>query len=387
MLKNPKEITRSLTQLYNAYKYYNNLSEEGNFEQVDTNRFPPGYTYFIHNNQKYDELHYYNIWMFKYLNSFFYNKEDEYLSTILSSFSSRDRKKLRESGLLEEANWTKYLDRSHSTFMIEYSSSRLKVSMAALNIYLSLYENEEMLLYIYWIAQTICGDEEYKTNFKNIRYNAGKGKIIKGQLIQQINEKLKKSDNDYARKLKYIFNQGYNKNLRNIIGHNDAKINEDTLRIESIDNNNECIDFEEFNLALYTIQQIHNHIKFFVNEIIIEDKIKSNVGIFSCATSSEGILLYQLSPFYKVDQFKGKKMIEIKMVDNGDTFSFYSWGKEVIIVQKDPTISMVYLILNNRKLKGKVYSVKPNVLYSDSFIKSKYGEYIYEDHYQIVVSK
>lgn len=380
------EIAEKILALKESHKYYNTIAETQAFDNLNSKKFPPGYQYIIHNNKSHDVLQYFNIWMAEFIMSFQDTHVDQTLLEILSNFSKVEENRIRKLLLLDKTKWNKYLVRSHSTFMIEYNTSETLVTMSGLNVYSSLYENEEMLIYILWIAQMLNGDTELKSNFDKIRYRNGKGNINKTMLIGLIESKLQGASSHLGEELLTLFKESYNKKLRNIVQHNNANINHQLERIENIDNPKEFVEFKKFGIALYTLQQLHNHIKFFINKLLITENIEPNEGIILCWSTNEGLNLGQLYPFFNLDIERKKYITRISMVDKDEKFRLYVDNEEIICIEKDSVITNTFESLKQKSITANIVAIVPNIYDDQLSIQSPHGDYNVVDYYPVEIT-
>lgn len=144
---------------------------------------------------------------------------------------------------------------------IKISESGITDFNLLLLFYEQKYEIKEFLLFLSIIGKA---KKDNVIDLKREGIRDKRGHLNKKRCIDDILSKLNKYNN-----LKKSINIAYNYKLRNIIGHNEYKVNSDV--IESIDGKL-SISKEDFLTSLYHLQGIHNSIKWLLEYYELKSK-------------------------------------------------------------------------------------------------------------------
>lgn len=115
-----------------------------------------------------------------------------------------------------------------------------------------------------------------------------------------------------------LFEAAYNPKIRNIIGHNNYKIVDETI----VSLEDETITISKFDIfkAIYSIQSLNNYLLNYLSCKSIPIANLQNAGILGMAFGLEGkhpvLSIFQLSCFYQIGNFRWAKKIQFSISDN-----------------------------------------------------------------------
>lgn len=185
------------------------------------------------------------------------------------------------------------------------------ISQMSCFLYQSYYEIETVLLVLASFG-VLNNESRYEVDFNNLKDRSGN--LKKGVCVDFIKAKLR----NYPKLLKF-FTSAYNPKLRNTIGHNNYKINNDC--IESLDSSI-SIDKSEFIESIYNLQKLNNFLIYYFSTNSVENEKLKDVGVLSVgfATDNENpvLVLHQLECFYHIDS-SGKWLTNVEFKLSKDT--------------------------------------------------------------------
>lgn len=362
--------------------YYHHLSSLNKRDKLDLNLIPESMLYFSANNKPIDALTFYTSSLTSEIALASDTNVDYEVLVQLNNLSYAKKLKLKVRIDEDEDFWDRLLDRSYSTYRLDFNrNSESKFNPTLLSVFQSSYENTEIMKILFWITQGLI-DEPLIQNFS--RYEDNKGNIKKGVVINDIRDKLKKKAS-LAEFTKIVENAYYSE-LRHLGAHTNAKFDDDNQTIINIDKGSVAMTYHDAIESFYSLQQLQNHLKMFANILRVDNNKIINEGIMSLGAlnlaDKENILaLFQLKPFYENDLHNNiVKEITIKVTDNQYVFDA---EKELIRVDKNDEIDD--LINIGKKLNQiLIVSLTPDIFIENSNylqLSNEYGDFICEDYY------
>jgi len=312
-------------------------------------------------------------------------KTDLVILDALSKLTEQDKIRIKNEITTDKSLWKRLLIRSNATYNIDLNHSQdNNVTQSLLQIYSSLYENTEILFILYWICQRLIGEplrenfNEYKDDYGNIL----KGKIING-ILKLIKNKPKLND------FKNVIEFAYYKLLRHLSSHTSAVLDNKSRIINSIDDASVKIPYSDVFQSMYSLQQLQNHLRMFINILLIHEKDIINEGFFSAITEhykngNITLNLVQLAPFFNYD-YENKHRIDEMSVSLIDSHYTFQTDKEIFKVEKNSLLDQWYE--NSGEAKIVVLSLTPDVFIEkedNSILEHpQYGSFLVNGEYLI----
>jgi len=190
-----------------------------------------------------------------------------------------------------------------NTFEIAVQAPNSNLSQNTCFLYQQYYEIEIIFLVLYSFI-TLNESDTIETDLNNFKDRSGR--LRKGALIDNLKSKLR----PYSLTHK-LFEDAYNSKIRNIIGHNNYKIDGDA--IESLENRTIKLSKVEVFKSIYSIQSLNNYLlNYFSSKSVLNDDLQ-NAGILGMAFGLEEkrpvLSIFQLSCFYLLGDFKWAEKI------------------------------------------------------------------------------
>lgn len=273
-------------------------------------------------NENKDAFFYYRNWLYKHL------LRDEENKSLNEFYSFLDEK----SSLSKHITLTKhYLDNNSSEI---FSQKRLNafefVTQNSANesihnlcfLYQQYYEIEILFIVLSSFVK-LNEDEIIETEFNN--FKDSQSNLKKGVIINYLKSKLEKYPLIHK-----LFDLAYNPKIRNTIGHNNYKINNTKDRVSSIDGKIN-ISKDELFIAIYSMQNLNNYLLNYLSNKSINTNNLGNSGILGIAFGFEDdnpiMEIYQLSCFFKFEEFKWNEKILFNIRQNEIETSFGAQSK------------------------------------------------------------
>ena len=317
--------SKAVKDLFHRFVIYENyIQQETISYQIDPSIVPPGYlTVFSQNKDAY--LFYRNSLLLLLKKAegeheLYYELLNFTLHTV-KLIGYKDFETFADS-LYDKfkIRWDNTVKTSH--LVSELGMQKLELNNITLNAYQHKYEIEEVLIYLAILIKAVSKNtfDQNLDNFKDKSGNLRKGKIIE-YIISGL---------DSFPNLKKTISKAYNPNLRNIIGHNDYKIKDNslfTIDDELIITNHDFIE------AFYSMQELHNALIWTISNIEINKNVEeySDCGVLAIGyyynkeIDIPEIHLFQLWCFSQCDPekkwlkkaqiYKDKKNITTKLTD------------------------------------------------------------------------
>lgn len=279
---------------FSAALYFEDLISKKNVDFKNT-PIPDDYTYLV-DYYDLDVLNYYRINKLLLL----MEKQSDINKVLIDFFNSFSTyqldiliKKTKSNGSYEKLLKKRFMT-SNLDFIIPSITNNPTATL--LKIYADIYETEEMLIFWRWIAD-LANNKTLSDKFpiNNLK------KIDKTRLIREISRDLSTFP-----KVKKIFKLAYNSNLRHLMGHSNAYLDDVSRYIVAIDKNKNFLSYEGFFNTFYAIQQIDNITTLFLELKGIDNTSLLNKGFIGSLSVMEPnwkshLILFQLESFYEND--------------------------------------------------------------------------------------
>lgn len=197
-----------------------------------------------------------------------------------------------------------------NTFEISLQLRNTELEHTTCFLYQQYYETDVLFLSLYSFLFLNVNDliEIDLKKFRDI-----KGRLKKGLLIESIKHKLKIYPLTYE-----LFRTAYDSKIRNLIGHNNYKIDRDKLT--SIENENIVLTKDNLFKAIGSMQNLNNYLlNYFSNKSISIENLK-NAGILGVSFDIEAELpvlsIFQLSCFYDLGGFQYLDKVQFNINQN-----------------------------------------------------------------------
>ena len=250
---------------------------------------------FLENKEAYS---YYRNWLYRILLTEENQKELNEFCEILNAKAGTDGHRFLLDNYLKSDFCDIFSQKKLNVFEIAIQNQSANLNHNKCFLYQQYYEIESLL---FVLASFVKLNEESiaETRFDYLKDR--NGNLKKGVMINYLTPKLKKYPLIYN-----LFNSAYNAKLRNTIGHNNYRIEND--KIVSIDGN-VTVSKVDFFTSLVSMQSLNNYlINYFSNQVINTSNF-NNVGILGAAFGIEEdrqpvLTFFQLSCFYRFGEFQ-----------------------------------------------------------------------------------
>ena len=202
-----------------------------------------------------------------------------------------------------------FFQKGINTFEISIKNSNTTLNHSHCFLYQQYYEIEVLFLVL---ASFIKLNEDNLLDTSLENFKDKKGNLRKGVIIDFLKSKLIKNPS-----VSNLFELAYNPKVRNIIGHNDYRIDGD--QIVSLDDGF-TIHKTEFFTALRSIEKLNNYLLNYLSNKNINSDNFNNEGILGIAFGIENKLpvlnVFQLSCFYEFGEINWPNKITFNIKGN-----------------------------------------------------------------------
>ena len=268
----------------------------------------------------------------------------------------------------DDKNVEVFQDKRFNVFEISLEKPKNGISQNACFIYQSYYEIETILI-IFASVGILNTSNQLDLKLHNLRDK--KGKLRKGNCIDFIKPKLR----NYPL-LQKTFDNAYNIQLRNTIGHNDYRITENT--IQSLDKKIKVTQ-DDFFQSLYNIQNLNNLLVNYFSTKIIDTDLLLDSGVISigCGISDNNAILivHQLECFFELDNKKDWLENVEFTIDSYNVRTNVN-AKSTLVGKYDNRFQEWLKTVKSEKLLSVlIQSVRPRMNESVEFITLDFGEF------------
>lgn len=362
-----------------ALKYFNQHFASGNGRKINDNVLPFSLRFFYKNCDPQNSF-YYNSWLITFIDENIGEKIDRDIIKFRKEIEKNNL--LQKFKLLNEDYYDNFIDREHNAYSISRGDiSNGKISNELLISYGLKYENKETLLILLALSQMLNNNKIIESTN---RFEDKKGNLLKGKLINEILENLRKFP-DY----KDIIETAYFKDLRHNTLHNNFKVDNENKIITLIDDKSIKISFDKFKKSLYVLQQLSNQIRFILFFNFQIKEIKRYSGILKLVTvfeNKEELVLFQLKPFFKLDKLQAMQTNNITIKKQQSNI-ISIWNDMDLMINNIHLDNQLceWLFLKNKKIK--IISITPNLYKNNKGLKCvefENEDFIIEDDYSFV---
>lgn len=330
-----------------------------------------------------EAFHYYRNWLFTFVLT---RQEKDEFNEFINILDVRAETSLHQQLLkvfLDDDSSKIFSQKRLNTFEIALQVRNSDLNHSDCFLYQQYYENEVLFRCLYsFIFFNETGSIETDLN----KFKDRTGRLKKGGLINTLKQKLR----PYPL-VSNLFENAYNSKIRNIIGHNNYRIDEG--RIISSDDDELVVDKIELFNAIYSMQSLNNYLLNYLSNRNIANEHLKNAGIlgieFGLEEERPVLSIFQLSCFYNLGEFQlsnkvifniNNRQLETTFSTNPSVFGVFSKELEyywfnrlkkesqlrlytVPIIPRDEELDFItldvgdFVIIDNGKSKDLDYEV------------------------------